>query len=73
MKQTPAVVDQAVVEQAEWFGDVTRALIVIHRDRLLHHGVGVEGGVGAVVDSEPPQRFGAGAVAVLVASEHEPR
>ena len=67
----PAVVDQAVVEQTERLGDVARALVVVHRDRTLHHRVGIQRRVGPIRDRQMPQRLRRRAVAVLVTPEHQ--
>ena len=66
-----AVVDEAVVEEAQRLGDVRRLHVILDRQRLLHHGVGVHARVLAEGHGDRAELLVGGAVEELVALEEE--
>jgi hypothetical protein len=66
-----AVVDQAVVVQAERLRDVGRLHVVRDREGLLHDGIGVQAGVLAERDRHGAELCVGGVVEQLVALEEE--
>lgn len=66
-----AVVDQAVIQQAQRRGDVPRIFVVVDRDGGLHHGVGVQAGVVAKGHRHFRQVAPRGAILLRMALEHQ--
>ena len=66
-----AVVDEAVVEEAQRLGHVRRLHVVLDRQRLLHHGVGIQARVLAEGHGDRAELLLGGAVEELVALEEE--